>query len=152
VISTALSHAGPLGGLLAFFLWNSPGLVILTLCGVLIEAYIDPDNPPQYLAGLPPAAISLVFEALYGFVAKLDSLGIVLALFLCLVAVLIYNDEDISPRSSQWVFPVTLVIGGIVTFVDSKRATPFANYGSPSKGWDKEDDETMTSETSICRE
>jgi len=143
VISTALSRAGPLGGLMAFFLWNLPGLIILTLCGVLIDAYIDPENAPWYLAGLPPAAISLVFKAFYGFGVKLDTLGIYLALISCLVAILINNDENIKPTSSQFVFPITLFLGGMVTLIDSKRATPFANYGSPGTGWDKESDETM---------
>ena len=78
VISTALSRAGPLGGLLAFFLWNLPGLVMLTFFGALIDARVDPNNPPWYLIGLPPAAISLVFKAFYGFTQKLDSLGIIL--------------------------------------------------------------------------
>lgn len=128
---------------MAFFLWNLPGLIILTLCGVLIDAYVDPNNPPWYLVGLPPAAISLVFKAFYAFAMKLDNLGIGLALFSCLVAILINNDEDISPSSSQWVFPTTLAIGGLITFVDSKRATPLSDYGSPSKGWDRESDETM---------
>ena len=39
VISTATSRAGPLGGLLAFFLWNLPGLVVLITCGVLVSWY-----------------------------------------------------------------------------------------------------------------
>ena len=128
---------------MAFFLWNLPGLIVLTTCGILIQEFIDPDNPPWYLAGLPAAAISLVFKAFYGFASKLDSLGIWLSLSSCLVAVLINNDAEISPNSSQWVFPVTLALGGIITFVDSKRAKPFSQYGSPSKGWDSEDDETM---------
>jgi chromate transporter len=46
VVSTALSRAGPLGGLMAFFLWNLPGLIVLTVCGILIETYVDPNNPP----------------------------------------------------------------------------------------------------------
>ena len=46
VISTALSRAGPLGGLMAFFLWNLPGLIVLTACGVLLAEFIpDPDDP-----------------------------------------------------------------------------------------------------------
>jgi chromate transporter len=143
VISTALSRAGPLGGLLAFFLWNLPGLIILTLCGALIDAFVDPNSPPWYLIGLPPAAISLVFKAFYGFAIKLDSLGIILALCSCLVAVLLNNDDDIDPASSQWVFPTTLALGGLVTYLDSKREKPFATYASPGKGWDKDSDETM---------
>lgn len=128
---------------MAFFLWNLPGLVILTTCGVLLAEFIDPDDPPFYLVGLPPAAISLVFKAFYGFGMKLDSLGIILALISALIAILINNDRRIEPTVSQWVFPVNLAFGGIVTFIDHKRENPFSNYGSPSRGWDRDSDETM---------
>jgi chromate transporter len=120
-----------------------PGLIILTLCGALIDAFVDPNSPPWYLIGLPPAAISLVFKAFYGFAIKLDSLGIILALCSCLVAIVLNNDDDIDPASSQWVFPTTLALGGLVTYLDSKREKPFATYASPGKGWDKDSDETM---------
>lgn len=143
VISTATSRAGPLGGLMAFFLWNLPGLVVLTCAGVVIDEFVDPDSPPWYLAGLPPAAISLVFKAFYGFASKLDKLQIWLALFSCLVAILINNDANIKPSSSQWVFPSVLALGGLITYIDSKRANPFSTYKSPSKGWDAESDTTF---------
>jgi chromate transporter len=143
VVSVALARAGPIGGIAAFLLWNLPGFIALTLFGVLIDAYIDPNNPPWYLVGLPPAAISLVFKAFYQFAIKLDGLGVCLALFSCLVAILINNDDDIKSTSGQWVFPCCLVIGSTITWVDSKRAKPFSNYGSPSAGWDSKDDETM---------
>jgi chromate transporter len=143
VVSTALARAGPLGGLLALFLWSMPGLIVLTACGTLLEAYVDPEDPPFWLAGLPPAAISLVFDAFYGFGIKLDTLGVCLALFSCLVAILINNDARISPQSSQWVFPVTMALGALVTYIDHKREKPFSNYGSPGAGWDKDSDETM---------
>lgn len=142
VISTALSRAGPLGGLMAFFLWNLPGLVVLTTCGMLITSFVPDGEAPWYLAGLPSAAISLVFKAFYGFAIKLDKLGIFLALFSCLVAILLNNDARIKPTSSQWVFPTTLAIGGIITLIDSKRANPFGTYKAPSKGWERESDET----------
>jgi len=143
VISTALSRAGPLGGLMAFFLWNFPGLIVLTICGILLDAYIDPDDPPFWLAGLPPAAISLVFKAFYGFGGKLDQLGVVLALCSAMIAILINNDENIKPSSSQFVFPITLFLGGMITLIDSKRANPFSTYTSQSAGWDRENDETI---------
>ena len=143
VISSALSRAGPLGGLLAFFLWNLPGLIVLTVCGSLLATFVNPNNPPFWLIGLPPAAISLVFKAFYGFAVKLDTLSVCLALFSCLVAILISNDARIRPQSSQWVFPSTLAFGALITYVDHKRAKPFADYGSPNAGWDKESDETM---------
>jgi len=96
-----------------------------------------------YLIGLAPAALALVFKAFYGFAIKLDTLGVLLALFSCLVAILINNDANIDPLASQWVFPANLGIGALITFIDSRRANPFSSYDSPSKGWDKEGDETM---------
>ncbi|KAG7365814.1 chromate transporter [Nitzschia inconspicua] len=144
VISTALARAGPLGGIMAFMLWNFPGLIILTVCGVLLDTFVaDPENPPFWLIGLGPAAISLVFKAFYGFAIKLDALGVCLALFSCLTAILLDNNENISSSSSQWVFPSCLIIGAIITFIDSKRKNPWSDYGSPGKGWDSESDETM---------
>jgi chromate transporter len=143
VISTALARAGPLGGLLAFFLWNLPGLVVLTICGILIDTYIDENNTPFYLIGLPPAAISLVFKAFYGFGAKLDKLGIILALISACIAIFINGDEVVKPNSSQYVFPITLACGGIVTYFDSRRSNPLGTYKSPGKGWDAKSDVTM---------
>ena len=143
VVSAALARAGPFGGLLALFLWNLPGLIVLTICGVLIADFIDPDNPPWFLTGLAPAAISLVFKAFYDFGAKLDKLGVILALISSLVTILINNDRRIPPNVSQWVFPLMLACGGLVTYIDFKRPKSFSNYGSPSAGWDRDSDETM---------
>lgn len=143
VVSTALARAGPLGGLMALLLWNLPGLIILTVCGILLAEFVDPNDPPFWLVGLPPAAISLVFKAFYGFGVKLDTLGIILALISALIAILINNDARISPTVSQWVFPVTLALGGIVAYIDHKRVRPMGTYASPGAGWDRESDETM---------
>ena len=95
------------------------------------------------MTGLAPAAISLVFKAFYGFGMKLDSLGVCLALCSCLIAILINNDNRIKPEVSQWVFPTTLAVGGIITFIDHKRPNPWSEYKSQSKGWDRDSDETM---------
>eukprot|EP00592_Proboscia_alata_P007807 CAMPEP_0194360378 /NCGR_PEP_ID=MMETSP0174-20130528/7692_1 /TAXON_ID=216777 /ORGANISM="Proboscia alata, Strain PI-D3" /LENGTH=477 /DNA_ID=CAMNT_0039131817 /DNA_START=40 /DNA_END=1473 /DNA_ORIENTATION=- len=143
VVSTALLHAGPLGGILAFFLWNLPGLIILTICGVVISVHIDPYDAPWFLIGLPPAAISLVFKAFYGFGLKLDQLGKGLAMVSCLVAIWINGDEVVEPTSSQFVYPTMLVCGGILTYFDSRRTEPFSEYKSPGKGWNADDDRTL---------
>jgi len=143
VISTALSRAGPWGGLLAFFLWNLPGLVVLTVSGILIGKFIDPLNPPFYLVGIAPAAISLVFKAFYTFTMKLDNLGIVLSLISCCVAILINGDNNIQPQSSQYIFPSMLAIGAIICVIDSQRSKPFGKYASPSNGWDAKDEALM---------
>jgi len=87
---------------------------------------------------MPPAAISLVFKAFYGFGMKLDKLGIALALILCCVAILINGDYNIPKTSSQYVFPSMLVIGALFALIDSKRKKPFGTLydKSPNAGWD----------------
>jgi len=143
VVSTATSRAGPLGGLVAFFLWTLPGLVILTVCGVLIETFVDQDNAPFYLIGLPPAATSLVFKAFYGFSTKLDKLGIFLSMCSGIVAILINGDYNIDVKVSQWVYPTMLAVGGLVTYTDSRREKPFSEYTKSKKGWDVQSDRLM---------
>jgi len=144
VVSTALSRAGPIGGLLAFFMWNIPGFIVLMVCAMLIATFLDPNNPPWYLVGMPPAAISLVFKAFYGFTIKLDRLGVILALISCNITIMINGDYIIPKTSAQYVFPSMLALGGLFTLVDSKRAKPFAEYAmSPSRGWDATNDLTL---------
>jgi chromate transporter len=143
VVSTALARAGPIGGITAFILFNLPGLVALTTCGVLISTFVDPNNTPWYLVGLPPAAISLVFQAFYGFGKALDRLGFILCLISTLISLLVNGDERISSQVTQYVYPSMLVIGGLITYIDSRRKTPFGVYKSASAGWDAESDLTM---------
>ena len=143
VVSTALARAGPIAGITAFLLFNLPGLVILITCGVLISTFVDPNDPPWYLVGLPPAAISLVFQAFYGFGKSLDRLGVVLCLVSTIVSLLVNGDERISPNVTQFVYPSMLIVGGIVSYVDSRRKNPYGVYKSASAGWDAESDLTM---------
>ena len=143
VVSTALARAGPIGGTSALILWNIPGMMILTVCGVLLSAYIDSNKPPFWLVGLPPAAIALVFKAFYRFTKNYDKLELSLCLFSHMIALLINGDERIPSSSSQYVFPLLLIVGGLVTYIDSRRENPFSTYKSPSTGWDAESDSTM---------
>lgn len=142
VVSTALARAGPLGGLMAFFLWNLPGLLVLTTCGVLITTFVK--DEPWYLIGLPPAAISLVFKAFYGFGLKLDQLGIAMASVSCCLAILVNGDEYIPIKATQWIYPTMLFVGGLFTWADySFLGSKFAVYTNSKKGWDVKDDRTI---------
>lgn len=143
VISTAMLQAGPIGGIVALFLFSMPGLIVLITCGVLISTFLDPNKTPWYLVGLPPAAISLVFQAFYGFGKNLDKLGIIICLISTQISLLIDGDETIPKSSSQYVQPTMLVIGGIVSYIDSRRKNPYGTYKSPGKGWDAQSDLNM---------
>ena len=135
VISTAVTHGGPLGGMIAFFFWNLPGFVVLTLSGLFLYTYIDPSQPPIWLLGVPPAAVSLIFKAFYGFGKKLDKLGYSLAMLSCIVAVMINGDENIPSTSSQIVYPSVLVLGGLTSLLDYKyNPNPIGTYPVQKEG------------------
>lgn len=134
LISTAVTHAGPLGGMIAFVFWSIPAFVILTLSGLFLYTIVDPANPPIWLLGVPPAAVSLIFKAFYGFGQKLDKVGIALAMVACMAAVMINGDENIAPTSSQFVYPSLLIIGGLTTLLDSKSANSMGKYAQPKPG------------------
>lgn len=94
---------------------------------------MNPNDPPFYLIGLPPAAISMVFKAFYGFGVHLNKLGIALATFACIVAILLTGDEGVRPNAAQYVLPLVLLGGGLVTTVDSRRSNSWGGYAVSSK-------------------
>lgn len=128
LIGTAVTHAGPLGGMIAFFFWSLPGFLVLTVSGLFLYGFIDASNPPVWLWGIPPAAVSLIFKAFYGFGKKLDQLGLAISMISCATAVMINGDENIPKTSSQIVYPTLLVLGGTSSYLDFCRANPIGTY------------------------
>lgn len=64
VVSMGTFRAGIPGGLLSFALWNLPSFIILVLAGLGVRDLLG-ENDPDWLAGVGPAAVSLVFVAAY---------------------------------------------------------------------------------------
>lgn len=128
LISTAVTHGGPLGGFVAFLLWMLPAFTVVTASGLFLYDFVDPSHPPIWLLGIAPAAIALVFKAFAGFVSKLDRLGVGLAMFSGAVAVMINGDLNIPPTSSQVVYPALLIVGATAAWLDSRRAEPTGTY------------------------
>ena len=61
--------------MIAFVFWCLPGFTVLTLSGLYLYSVVDPSNPPIWLLGIGPAAMSLIFKSSYKFVLKLDKFG-----------------------------------------------------------------------------
>lgn len=64
VVATGTYRAGIPGGLLAFALWNIPSFIVLTLAGLGVKDLLKEEDP-DWLAGVAPAAVALVFIAAY---------------------------------------------------------------------------------------
>jgi hypothetical protein len=108
---TGPARAGPMGSLMALFLWNLPGLVVLTICGPF-------DFCRFYRSHLTPPAIF--------FGGRLDKLGVILALITSTtVTILINNDRRIETNVRQWVFPLQMF--GLRWHGDFKRPKPLVH-------------------------
>lgn len=71
VTAIAAVHAGVFAGILAFFIWNSPSFIILVIVAIASRDSFDSDKLPDFLSGLPAAAICLVFFATYNLGSKI---------------------------------------------------------------------------------
>lgn len=109
VTSMGLLHAGPLGGLTAFFFWVLPGFTIMTLAGIGAKTYLH-DGLPGWMAGFAPAAVSLVVVAAVRLwqkaVGEDMAKGFVAALSSCVILA--------TQGLSSAIFPLVLLTGGLV--------------------------------------
>lgn len=133
VMGTSIVHAGAIGGFLALLAFVIPGFIVLTGAGLLVEVMMDPEKPPIFLIGIPPATVALVFKAAYEFGSSLDKFGFGLAILSCTGAVLINGDYRIQQSDSQFIYPIMLAIGGVLTLVDATLVpTPIGSYSLAS--------------------
>ena len=116
VIATAISHAGILGGVVAWICWCVPSASLLSLAGVALVQH-QGKSSPFWMRGIPPAALALTLKAGYKFVNTLDSLQQVLATISCMVAILINSDLRIPRTSAQFVYPSLLAMAGMATLL-----------------------------------
>lgn len=144
VVAVGASHAGVLGGLLAFMLWNVPSFIILVTVALISRENLDTDELPNFLQGLPPAAISLVFIAAYklgiqvlsvdpdsGVERYVQDIKIFLATLSTVVTLLVTGEESFGTAAPSITFPGLLIFGGLVTLADSKREGKVGNYFTP---------------------
>jgi chromate transporter len=112
-------------------MWCLPGFVILTISGMFLYDFVDPSSPPIWLLGIPPAAMSLIFKASFGFALTLDKLGFAIAMVSCAVSIMINGDLRIPSNSSQIAYPALLVMSALVTVLDFSRHNPIGTYIKP---------------------
>lgn len=117
--AAAITRSGFLGGSLAILLFVLPGFVALLFAGIFLKTLVNPEQPPIILLGIPPTAIALICKACYLLGAKLDKLGVALAMFSTTVAIMINGDVHIPKSSSQFVYPALLATGGLVSLLHS---------------------------------
>lgn len=156
VVAIGATRAGIPGGLVAFLLWNLPSLTVL-VCVALFAVSNLGQQLPDYLIGLPAAATSLVFLAAYSLGVSVlhheepyvQKLKIALATASTVITLLITGDDRINSRWASLAFPVMLIVGGLVTVVDSRRPGKLENYFSPPTEADEDENRSILKNINI---
>lgn len=126
-------RAGLVGGVVALLIYCLPGFFVMTLFGCISYVYFDPNqqNTPDWMSGLGPAAISLLFLACFKLGkthCMASKLRMILGLLSAIGTLLVVGDPRVNRRWSALMFPAYLLAGGISTFVDSRRKGRLEHY------------------------
>lgn len=118
-IAVATYRAGVVGGLVAFVLWSLPSFVVLTAAGLGMQQ-LKGDHPPDWMIGLAPAAIVLIFVAFYKLAQKVvvGRLTFSLTLLSACITLLVQGDPRVPSTTLLWLLPVMLVGGGLATLAE----------------------------------
>jgi chromate transporter len=149
-------RGGAFGGAVALMLYSLPGFLIMFTFGMLSQAYFDPyAPPPDWMAGLGPAAISLLFLACLKLGKShcgVDKIRLSLALISAVATLLVTGDSRVNKSFLPLMFPVLLICGGLTTFFDSRRNPErLAVYFKPTQTSTEEFNKKLRKKISITR-
>ena len=110
VVAVGTARAGPLGGLLALFLFLLPAATIMALAGLGMTRFLSAGDRPAWLDGVQPATVALVAVAAWrlGLVVVNTRLTTGLMLLGAVAAILVRQ---------PWAFPAVLALGGLVAAI-----------------------------------
>jgi len=109
-----------LGALVAFACFTLPSFIVMLLAG-LGATHMDPNHVPDWMSGLAPAAMALIFVAFARLGKKIvgDSpLKAGIALGSSSVTLLVQNETRIPARAIMWILPLMLLVGGSLTLAE----------------------------------
>ncbi len=123
VVAVGAVRAGPLGGLLALFLFLLPAATIMGLAGLGATGFFADGGRPAWLEGVRPATVALVAVAAWRLGLAVVNSRLTMGLMLGGAAVTILLRQP-------WAFPAALALGGLVSaFLLRGQRLPAAGEG-----------------------
>ena len=122
VVAVGTARAGPLGGLLAFFCFLYPAVVIMALAGLGVAQFLSDGNRPVWLDGVGAGAVALVAQAAWRLGRVVVNTRLTMGLMLSGAAVAVLWRQP-------WVFPAVLAVGGLVTAISLRGGQPQGSEG-----------------------
>lgn len=128
ITSMGLFRAGPVGGIVGFFFWMLPGWIIMTLAGMGAKSYLH-DGIPYWMAGLAPAAVSLVVIASVRLWQKAVGTDTVKAVIAAMSSCVVLATQGIS----SLIFPIIMAIGGTMMLIACRLGYTSLNVSQSDK-------------------
>jgi len=128
-----ITQRGTLGGLLSGFLFQYPGLVLMTLGGAgAAEVLVTPSSALKgFTAGLSAAGVALVVSAADGLARSQGGKTLTTKILCGISATVAYY------YASAWLFPSLIAFGGVITYVESVLKS---SRGKNQKVYETKDD------------
>jgi chromate transporter len=114
IVSIGYKTGGPILALLTMLVWALPVLILMTLLSFLYQFFEHMNLDRNSLRYIGPMAVGFIVMAAYRINKKVVTDKMTLFLFL-LGAIVTYLIR------TPWVFPLVLIIGGIVSVIGSKE-------------------------------
>lgn len=114
IVSIGYKTGGPLLALLTMLVWALPVLMLMTLLSFLYQFFEHMNLDKNNLRYIGPMAVGFIVTAAFRINKKVVTSMLTLVMFL-FGAIVTYFIRD------PWVFPLVLIIGGIVSIIGSKE-------------------------------
>lgn len=114
IVSIGYKMGGPLLALLTMFVWALPVLTVMTILSFLYQFLADLNISQDGLRYIGPMAVGFIIVAAFRIGRKVvtDKMTFVLLLFAGITTYFIRE---------PWIFPLVLILGGIVSIIASKE-------------------------------
>lgn len=113
IVAIGYKEGGPVLALLTMLVWALPVLVLMTLLSFLYQIFEVMNISKEVLRYIGPMAVGFIVVAAYRIGKKVVKDKLTIVLF-CMGLITTYFIR------SPWVFPVVLLIGGILSIIESK--------------------------------
>lgn len=114
IVSIGYKMGGPVLAFLTMLIWALPVLTVMTLLSFIYQLLNSFNLSGQGLRYIGPMAVGFIIVAAYRIGRKVVTDKVTIALFL-LGGITTYFIRD------PWIFPLVLIIGGIVSIITSKQ-------------------------------
>ncbi|MDO4814799.1 MAG: chromate efflux transporter [Gemella sp.] len=114
IIAIGYKKGGPLLAFLTMLVWVLPAIVLMTVLSLFTYYFVAPTGDKSMLTYIGTMAVAFIIVAAYRISTKVATDKLTLGL-------LVFGAITTYAIKSMWIFPIILIIGGIVAILTSEE-------------------------------